>query len=455
MQYSQALLNASASPKHWKPRALSLAASAAFLSIPAWAVVDAPVREAMQAVQAKQAQKAFDSLSPLEAQRSGDADFDLALGIAANETGQFARAIFALERVVAVQPGNGRARAELARAMFAVGDTANARKLLQETKAEGVPEGVGRTIDEFLQAIDKVDEAGRSSMRVYLEAAIGHDTNVNSGPSSSSFAVPALGGAVVTLLPSGIKTDANYLQLSAGLSGRANLAPRWSFIGSANASSRKYGSKASAFNIDQLDASAGASYREERQEFTGVLNVGSTGIGGSTLRKLTGITGEWTYRPDGTRQWGSYLQLSNLAYPSQPARDARRTVLGTSYATQSSGGGIYYTGIYLGREQQDDAAFPHLGHRLAGARFGLQMPLNAQWGLFATASLESRKYGGADPLFFIVRKDTQLDISAGAAWKIAENWRITPQVNFNRSNSNIIVNDSNKTSLSITARRDF
>ena len=139
----------------------------------------------------------------------------------------------------------------------------------------------------------------------------------------------------------------------------------------------------------------------------------------------------------------------------KPARDARRTVLGTSYATQSSGGGIYYTGIYLGREQQDDAAFPHLGHRLAGARFGLQMPLNAQWGLFATASLESRKYGGADPLFFIVRKDTQLDISAGAAWKIAENWRITPQVNFNRSNSNIIVNDSNKTSLSITARRDF
>ncbi len=440
--------------KPWRPLKYACAFTAC-MSLPAWAVMDAPVREAMAAVQAKQAQKALDVLMPLEAARAGDPDFDTALGIAANETGQFARAIFALERVLAVQPGNSRARAELARAMFAVGDTANARKLLQETKTEGVPEGVGRSIDEFLQAIDKVDEAGRSSIRLHLETALGYDSNVNSGPSSNSFAVPALGGAIVNLLPSGIKTDAPYLQWGAGISGRANLAPRWSFIGGANASLRKYGNNASDFNINQLDASGGLSYREERHEFSGVLNFGQTSIGGSTLRKLSGITGEWTYRPDGTRQWSTYVQLSDLNYPTQPARDARRTVLGTGYAVQSSGGNIYYTGVYAGQESQDNAAFPHLGHRLAGARFGLQMPLNPQWGVFATASLETRKYGGPDPLFFAVRKDTQFDLSLGAAWKLSESWRLTPQINFNRSNSNIIVNDSSKTSVSITARREF
>jgi outer membrane protein len=421
----------------------------------AMALVDAPVKSAMDAVNAKQPQQAFDSLSPLESQRAGDPDFDLAFGIAANETGQFARAIFALERVLALQPSNGRARAELARAMFAVGDTANARKLLQETKADGVPDGVGRTIDEFLQAIDKVDEAGRSAVKIYLEAALGYDDNVNSGPSSSSFAVPALGGAIVTLLPTGIKTSASYLQLGAGVSGRANLAPRWSFIGGASASARKYGNSASAFNIDQLDANGGVSYRDERHEFSGVLNLGQTAIDGSTLRKLTGVTGEWTYRPDGTRQWGTYIQISNLDYPDQPARDARRTVLGTSYAIQSRTGNLYYAGVYAGSEKQDNPAFPHLGHRLAGARFGLQMPINAQWGFFATASVEDRKYGGTDPLFFIVRKDTQWDMSVGAAWKMAENWRITPQLNFNRSHSNVIVNDSSKNSFSVTVRREF
>ena len=103
-----------------------LACALAFgLCAAAYAVVDAPVRDAMEAINTKQAQKAFDLLSPLEATRAGDPDFDAALGIAANEVGQFARAVFALERVLATQPENARARAELARALFAIGDTAS------------------------------------------------------------------------------------------------------------------------------------------------------------------------------------------------------------------------------------------------------------------------------------------------------------------------------------------
>jgi outer membrane protein len=466
MQYLTTPLKAVGTVTRWKPLTLALAASAALCSPAAWAVVDAPVREAMEAINAKQAQKAFDLLSPLEASRSGDPDYDSALGIAANETGQFASAIFALERVLAVQPGNARARAELARAMFAVGDTANARKLLEETKAEGVPDAVGRTIDEFLQAIDKVDEQGRSSLKLHVEAGIGYDSNVNSGPSSNSFAVPFLGGAVVTLLPAGQKTDASYLQLGAGVSGRAILAPRWSFIGNANVSIRKHGNNASAFNIDQIDGSAGLSYREERNEFSGVVNLGQTAIGGSTLRQISGVTGEWTHRPDGTRQWGSYLQISNLDYPSQPNRDARRTVLGTSYAKQTGGGMIYYIGGYFGRESVDNKTVPDLGHRMVGLRAGLQMPLTAKWSLFTSASLENRTYGGPHPLFStpatpttpfipLIRKDNQFDLSIGAAWRVTDNWRITPQLSFNRSNSNIIVNDSSKSAFSVTARREF
>jgi outer membrane protein len=438
-----------------KSRAAALALCATSYLAPAWAVVDAPVREAMEAVNLKQAQRAFDLLAPLEANRAGDPDFDAALGIAANEVGQFARAIFALERVLAIQPTNGRARAELARALFGVGDTANARKLLQETKAEGVPDSVGRTIDDFLQAIDKVDEAGRPSMRAHVDISLGYDSNVNSGPSNSSFAVPALGGAIVTLLPAGIKTDAAYLQLGAGVSGRGNLMPRWSVLGSANISTRKLGNNASAFNIDQVDANGGVSYRDDRHEFSGVLNLGQTSIGGSTLRRLTGVTGEWTYRPDGTRQWGTYLQHANLDYPSQPARDAKRTVLGTSYAMQTKAGNLNYYSAYVGRERQDDAAFPHLGHRLMGLRAGTQMPINAQVGLFATVALENRIHAGADPLFLVVRKDTQFDFSIGTAWKLSDAWRITPQLNYNRSKSNLAVNDSSKMSVSVTARRDF
>jgi outer membrane protein len=425
------------------------------LPCPAWAVIDAPVREAMQAIEARQASKAVDLLSPLEAVRAGDPDFDLAFGIAQLETGQFARAIFALERVLAVQPSNARARAELARALFAVGDTANARLLLQETKTEGVPEGVGRTIDEFLQAIDKVDEAGRSAMRLHFETGIGFDSNVNSGPSNNSFAVPAFGGLIFTLLPSGQKTDASFLHVGAGLSGRVMLAPRWSFIGQANASTRKHGNGASDLNIDQIDASAGLSYREERHEFSGVFNLGQTAIGGSTLRRITGLTGEWTYRPDGTRQWGTYLQIANLDYPEQASRDARRTVLGTSYAHQHGNKLISYAGIYIGKEEANNAALPFLDQSLLGLRTGLQMPLTNSWSLFASGSLEKRKYGGTDPLFLTKREDTQLDLNIGAQWAFADKWSLKQQLSYNRSTSNIVINDSSKYTLSVIARREF
>ena len=421
----------------------------------AWAVVDAPVRDAMEAIHAQQPQKAFDLLLPLEATRAGDPDFDSALGIAANDVGQFARAIFALERVLVVQPSNGRARAELARAFFAVGDSVNARLLLQETKSQGVPEAVGRTIDDFLQAIDKVSETGRPAIKAHVETGIGYDSNVNSGPSNTSFAVPFLNNAVVQLLPGGIKTGASYLQLNAGVSGRALLAPRWSFIGNANLSSRKHQNKANPYDIDQIDVSGGATYREERHEFSGVVSLGHTAIGGSTLRKLSGLTGEWTYRPDGKRQWSTYVQLANLDYPSQSVRDAHRTVLGTSYAFQATDGTFYYAGSYFGQELTNNSAFSHLSHRILGARAGLQKSLNRQWSVFTTLSLEDRDYKAPDLLFLKKRQDLQVDLSLGATWLVTDQWRITPQINVNRSQSNLPVNDSSKYSFSLTGRYEF
>ena len=84
------------------------------------AELDAVVRDARALLEKGQAKPAFELLEPLEAARAGDPDFDTVLGIAANETAQYTRAVFALERVLSVQPENSRARAELGRALFAV-----------------------------------------------------------------------------------------------------------------------------------------------------------------------------------------------------------------------------------------------------------------------------------------------------------------------------------------------
>ena len=133
--------------------------------------MDAVVREALALTEAGQSKQAYDLLEPLEVTRAGDPDFDTVFGIAANQSGQHVRAVMALERATTVQPDNTRARAELGRAMFEVGDSKSARALLEQAKAQGAPPEAALTIDQFLRAIDVAENLVKSSWQGYIEAS--------------------------------------------------------------------------------------------------------------------------------------------------------------------------------------------------------------------------------------------------------------------------------------------
>jgi Flp pilus assembly protein TadD len=117
----------------------------------------AVVQQTEEVVRSGTAMEAFERLAEQEVRRAGELEFDLALGIAANEAGQFTRAIIALERVLAVQPSHERARAELGRALYGVGDHKAARALLAESQLKGFTAVAGDTIDQLLHAIDRVE----------------------------------------------------------------------------------------------------------------------------------------------------------------------------------------------------------------------------------------------------------------------------------------------------------
>ena len=80
------------------------------------ALADALTDQAKRLLAQKQPKQAYDLLLPQEAARAGDPEFDYLLGVAALDSGDRERAVFALERVLAVQPNNHLARAEIARA---------------------------------------------------------------------------------------------------------------------------------------------------------------------------------------------------------------------------------------------------------------------------------------------------------------------------------------------------
>ena len=422
----------------------------------ALAEVDAVVKNARDLLQKNQAKQAFDLLEPLESARAGDPDFDTAIGIAANETGQHTRAVFALERVLSVQPDNSRARAELGRALFAVGDLPAARRVLNDTKKDGIPAEAASTIDQFLRAIDRAEESAKSSIRTYLEAGIGYDTNVNSGPASPNVAVPAFGGAVFTLANSAIANKDSFANLGAGVFGRMVIDSRWSLIGGFSANGR--GNQASAnsvYNSMQLDANLGASYRYDQHEFSGVVQVGSYDVNGTRARDQAGLVGEWSYKIDKTSQISSYFQYGTLSYPGQSNRDADRTVLGASYAQSLGGDLLAFAGAYIGTEKEKNSAFPQLGHKLYGIRLGGQQEITPYLAAFGNLTYENRNFNGPDLLFLVTRKDDQYGLNLGLNWIHAKLWRVTPQLSLTAIKSNIAISDVKRNVFSVNVRRDF
>src|SRR5712691_6667742 len=195
-------------------RTVTQLAFAVALTICANAVLaDALTDRAKALIARKDAKAAYTLLQPQESARAGDPEFDYLLGLAALDSGDPERAVFALERVLAVQPNNHLARAEIARAYLAMGERDTARREFETVRKQPIPESAKATIDRFLSAIAAGDT---TQLTGFVEFGLGYDSNVNSATAGSQIAVPALGGIIVTLNQSSTQRHDYFAQLSGG-----------------------------------------------------------------------------------------------------------------------------------------------------------------------------------------------------------------------------------------------
>lgn len=399
---------------------------------------------------------AYVLLEPYEPQRAGDPDFDYLFGVAALDAGLPARAVFALERVLAVNPNHLQARAEIGRAYFLLGETETARNELQAVAQEGVPQEVSAAIQRYLDAIESVEKGAKPSVAGYLEATMGYDSNVNSAMADNQVAIPVLGGAVVTLNPGGVETHDSFVSLAGGVNVRRPFSPEWALLAGVDAQQRWNGSE-DRFDTGTLNGHVAGQWTRGKHTATVAFQAQSFSVDNSRYREALGATGQWEYLPDENNAWSVYVQRHRLEYPGQDLRDADRTVVGGSYGHAFGGARapVVFVSAYLGEEKERHANVPFLGHDLWGVRAGGQLVLNPKMMLIASASYEERDYGGTDPLFLVGRRDRQTDLRLGVAYVPAKNWRITPQLLYTNNDSNTAITDYSRTQFAVTARRDF
>ena len=423
------------------------------VALPALALGDALTDRAKALLKRSDARAAYELLLPLEAQRAGDPEYDYLLGIASLDAGDPERAVFALERVLALQPNNSLARAEIGRAYFAMGEREQARREFQLVRAQAIPEDARATVERFLSAI-----AAAETTRIdgFVEMSLGYDTNVNSAIGSSTIAIPFFGGATFALDPSLTERSDQFFNFAGGVNFTRKLGQPWALVGGVAAALR-VNTDATRFDTDTLDANLGLRYARGLNAYTLGAQSQYFAINSEGYRDTAGVLAQWQHNFDERTQATLFGQHAQLRYATQPVRDADRSILGVAYAQAFSGeySPAIFASLYGGAEKEVDAAFPHLGHKPVGVRLGTQLRLGGGWSLFGSVAHERRKYGGTEPLFLVRREDKQTDVNAGLSYLWRPGTTVLAQLSHTDNQSNVALNDFDRTVFSMSLRFNF
>jgi tetratricopeptide (TPR) repeat protein len=423
---------------------------------------DATLDRARQLITAQggQGRGAFELLAPLEQQRASEPAYDYLLGLAAIDAGEFTRAVFALERVLAVEPNHPQARAEIARAYFLMGENRTARAEFEAVKASRPPAAVAATIDRFLSALDERQAPFRSGITGFIEGGVGHDSNASAAASGTGLAIPSLPGPGFN---PGLRSD-TFRTLAAGVSGRYVISSAWTLFGSGNFNQR-YNNEVDRFDTGSYGLDAGVSHRRDANEFTLAVQGQAFDVDNTRFRDAMGGVAQWRHSLSDRQQVSLYGQLTRLTYPSINIRNADREVLGVAWANSLQGklAPVIYAGLYAGREKIRDGAFPELGHRVLGLRGGGQLSFGDSLTAFANLSFEERSYGtpqaidfrSITSLFPFGRVDKEFGVRVGANYKFASNWVLNPSVAYTDNQSNVSVTSYRRTLFSATLRYEF
>jgi len=419
-------------------------------------VAAADLEQALSLLGAGDAEQAYQLLAPEEEAEAGNPNFDYLLGLAALDSGRPGRAVFALERVLAADPTHARARAEIARAYFQLGELDTARGEFEAVKQQGVPPQVAEAMQRFLTAIDQRIDGNRRMLRGYIEAGIGYDSNINSATDQRNIAVPAFGGLVFTLSQDGVEDSDGFGSIGAGFAGSYPLGDRVDLIGGGNIAKREHFSNES-FETSSVDAHAGFGYTRGLDAFTIALQGETFLLDNDTFRNAYGVIGGWNRELDVRTRVSAFMQIFGLDYPGQDIRDAMRYVggAGISHAFDIPLAPVVFASAYAGLEDERRSGVPHLGHDLYGFRLGGEVPVMPQVTAFGGVNIEFRDYGDPEPAFNRVRDDNRYHFRVGLNYRPAPTWLASTDVTYVNNDSNIVINDYDRLLFAITLRKEF
>ncbi|HEY8242043.1 MAG TPA: hypothetical protein VII68_01175 [Casimicrobiaceae bacterium] len=379
---------------------------------------------------------------------------DLWCGVAAVDTGRTGEGVLAIERYVLLHPGDVRARLELARAYYYAGDDVAARREFVAVRAIDPPPEVRAGIDRYLEAIEARESQYKPSIRGYVEAGVGYDSNVNAGVAQADIALPVLGP--VTVANFGVVQSDSFGWLAGSVQLNRPIAPGVAIYGGVAANGQLNFSKTD-FNIAQGAASLGASLQNGRHTFYGTYSHGELTVGSDRYRHSDGVALEWRYA------------VSDLATTSIAPQYARIGYSGLNEVRDSDfyGATVSVRKIWLtnwqpvlnlsavaGREDNRRDR-NDLDRDVYGASADVTVSPLPRWAINGAFSFQRSRYGGPIPLLGFTRSDDNYSGSAAVLYFITRNLSARVEAQFFRNDSNLALFQYDRTVVAGKLRYDF
>jgi hypothetical protein len=437
-------------------RCFARAAFAAVIIGLARLALAAPADEVRQLLEQGRAKEAYE-LARRHPDELGKPEFDFYYGIAAVDTGHAGEGVLALERYIVRFPDNDRARLELARAYYVLGELMRAREEFETVSRRRPPAQVQATIDRFMDSIRAQETRYRTSASLYLEVGGGYDSNVNSGVGNPVIAVPTLG--VVQLAQAGARSGDSFLHLAFGGQFSHPLAAGLALIAGAGAEGKLHQDSFDQ-QFDQASGVAyvGASYLKERNLVRGTVAVSSLYVDYDRFRNATTLGLEWHHQLDEFNSASVFGQYARLEYPASSARDADFHGLGAGWRRALVGRlqPVFQVQAVFGQEMNDaEPVRLDLSRDLYTLRGGLSLTPAARWGVsFALAYTKSR-YEAPDALFLVRRDDDYYGAELGASYRLTRQISLRADYLYSDNRSNIPLYQYSRDVITLRARYEI
>ena len=148
----------------------------------------------------KEAEQAYQLLSKHRSNYIGDNDFGCLFGVAAADTNKLNESVAAFTEVLRDNPYHQRARTELGRVYYLLGDFTSARHSFRDVLEANPPKSVRTTISKFVAMMAGAATESRprkDGVKAYLESTLGYDSNVNMATTRDKVAIPLFNGAFI------------------------------------------------------------------------------------------------------------------------------------------------------------------------------------------------------------------------------------------------------------------